>query len=445
MVKLFIENSIEQLEEKLNRDELDFQVIKDECIRLSLQNEKYKMWECFSCEKMEEFYECIKKDEKKKLNGIPIGVKDIMNTVDYPTQMGSVIWKGFEAGNDARIVHNIKYNGGVIAGKTVTAEFAVHTLNGTLNPYDVTKTPGTSSSGSAVAVAVGAVPVALASQTAGSIMRPASFCGVYGYKPSFGLIPRTGILKTTDSLDTIGFLTGNLKNLRTMFEVLRVKGPDYPFSHKALSDIKRQKCQNRKWKVAFIKTYTWDGAEKYVKNAIKSFVAKLQNDNDICVEEVEIESIIENAHNVHSLIYNKSLAYYFANEHNDKNNISDMMNQMIEEGENISVKDFLEALDVQEKKCAEMDSFMTEYDAIISMSTASVAPNRGIVEKDDPSLIWNLLHLSSVNVPQFYDAESGLPFGIQISARRYNDYLLLDFLDVLCNKGYIPLYCKNID
>ena len=122
-----------------------------------------------------------------------------------------------------------------------------------------------------------------------------------------------------------------------------------------------------------------------------------------------------------------------------------MMNQMIEEGENISVKDFLEALDVQEKKCAEMDSFMTEYDAIISMSTASVAPNRGIVEKDDPSLIWNLLHLSSVNVPQFYDAESGLPFGIQISARRYNDYLLLDFLDVLCNKGYIPLYCKNID
>ncbi|MBI2030606.1 amidase, partial [Candidatus Kaiserbacteria bacterium] len=123
---------------------------------------------------------------------IPIAVKDMYNTYDFPTQMGSPLWKGFEPGNDARAVYHLKHQGAVIVGKTVTAEFAVHALDKTLNPWDVTKGPGTSSSGSAVAVALGIVPFATGTQTAGSIVRPSSFCGVYGCKPSFGTIPRTG-------------------------------------------------------------------------------------------------------------------------------------------------------------------------------------------------------------------------------------------------------------
>ncbi|GAG90021.1 unnamed protein product, partial [marine sediment metagenome] len=121
--------------------------------------------------------------------GIPIGVKDNFNTHVLPTQMGSSLWSGFTPENDARAIFNLRMNGGIVMGKTVTAEFAVHTPNGTINPHNSDHIAGTSSSGSAAAVATFMVPIALASQTAGSIIRPSSFCGVYGFKPSFGIVP----------------------------------------------------------------------------------------------------------------------------------------------------------------------------------------------------------------------------------------------------------------
>ena len=120
------------------------------------------------------------------LAGVPVGVKDVFNTLDLPTEMGSPLWRGFTPGNDARSVFGLRRRDAVIAGKTVTAEFAVHTPGPTTNPHDPTRMPGTSSSGSAAAVAAGMVPVALGTQTAGSIVRPASYCGVFGFKPSFG-------------------------------------------------------------------------------------------------------------------------------------------------------------------------------------------------------------------------------------------------------------------
>ena len=180
--------------------------------------------------------------------------------------MGSELWCDFKPGNDARVVYYLKNSGGIIAGKTVTAEFAVHELNETLNPHNVELTPGTSSSGSAVAVALGMVPVAIGSQTAGSIIRPASFCGVYGFKPSFGLIPRTGSLKTTDTLDSIGFFVSHPSDILLVLETIRVHGPNYPLSYRAFKDLSRQnKPRNRPWKVALAKTHTWSHATDYAK------------------------------------------------------------------------------------------------------------------------------------------------------------------------------------
>ena len=160
-------------------------------------------------------------DEKNKngenlepLFGIPIGVKDIFNTEDFPTEMGSHLWKNFEPGNDARIISKIRLNNGIVLGKTETAEFAVHALGKSKNPFDFSRSPGTSSSGSAIAVATGMAPITIGTQTAGSIIRPASYCGVYGFKPSYGLIPRTGMLKTTDTLDQIGFFARNPYDLK---------------------------------------------------------------------------------------------------------------------------------------------------------------------------------------------------------------------------------------
>lgn len=445
---LFCLKSIPELIEDYCSKELSVVEAIQETIETSEKFQKFEVWNSFSEEiLLREAKVCQELIDKGKIglvSGIPIAVKDVMNTYHYTTEMGSILWKGFEAGNDARIVHNLKYEGGIVAGKTVTAEFAVHALNKTLNPYDTEKTPGTSSSGSAVAVALGIVPAALGTQTGASIMRPSSFCGVYGYKPSFGLVSRTGILKTTDSLDSIGFLTSNIKNIKPLFETLSVKGIDYPFSYKALNDFDRQKRGNRPWKIAFVKTYTWKEADEYVKVQLIDWVSKISKDPEIVVEEINLDDIIQDAHNVHATIYNKSLSYYFKNEHLKREEISDIMNEMIEVGEKISIADYTKAIQAQEDMCAQIDDILKEYDAIISLSTATEAVKRGEREKDDPSLIWTLLHLASVNIPLFKNNETGMPFGMQISSRKYNDYLLMDLLEFLNAREFIPTNIREI-
>lgn len=208
MNTLFKDNSIGELIAKFARKELH----PSDAYAAALENireldPKYFAWVAYGDDaaveriKLEE--ETFGVDPDRLLEGIPVGVKDIYNTAEFPTQMGSPLWKDFTPGNDARAVYHLKRQGANVVGKTVTAEFAVHALNETLNPFDAERTPGTSSSGSAVAVSLGMVPVATGTQTAGSIVRPASFCNVYGCKPSFGTIPRTGMLKTTDSLDQV--------------------------------------------------------------------------------------------------------------------------------------------------------------------------------------------------------------------------------------------------
>lgn len=440
-MSMFIENSICSLKDMLLDGRICLDDLMRECISRVHRYKKYKAWAYFDEDILSKDYEKLEKAgeyyAEGKAYGIPFGVKDVINTLDYPTQMGSVIWSGFESGNDARIVYDIKHNGGIVAGKTVTAEFAVHTLNETLNPYDVDRTPGTSSSGSAVAVALGMVPVALATQTAGSIIRPASFCGVFGYVPSFGLIPRTGVLKTTDSLDTIGFMTSNIKNLEPVLNILSVKGPNYPFVYSASKDPARAKLSDRKWRIAFIKTYTWEDADDFVRYSIEEFCKRLSCLQEIEFEELNIDNTIYGAHGIHATIYNKCLSYYFENEHHDREHVSETMNQLIEDGEKIKPDDFFDALNKQSEMVSSMDSLMSEYDAIISMSTASVAPYRGVTEKMDPSLIWTLLHLPSINIPVFIDENSGMPYGIQISARRFNDKLLIDFIKYLDEAGMI--------
>lgn len=374
----------------------------------------------------------------RPLEGIPVGIKDIFNTRDYATEMGSPLWKGFTPGNDARVVYYLKQAGASIAGKTVTAEFAVHTLGKTKNPHDPRHNPGTSSSGSAVAVAVGMVPVAIGTQTAGSIVRPASFSGVYGCKPSFGLIPRTGSLKTTDSLDTVGFFATHYEDLETVFEVLRVHGPDYPLSDAPLSDPGRQaKPKGRKWKIAFVKTHTWKDAHPYAQKAIEDYASRLSEDEEIEVIEAGLPGLVSKAHDVHSRIYDKTLSYYFKEEYKKKELVSPIMNEIIERGNAYSIKEYQSALHEQEDLALEMDEFLSSYDALISLSTAGEAPLREERERPDPALIWTLTHLPVVSAPVFVSPK-GLPYGLQIAARRYDDYKLFRFCDYLRSKNYIP-------
>lgn len=443
MNKLFIENSIGTLIKKIEQKELSPKDLLDAAIENITKFEKqYLAWE------VHQDHDWTPPSAKNPMDGhllpeallkeIPIGVKDIYNTHDFPTQMGSSLWKGFTPGNDARAVYNLKRQGAVVVGKTVTAEFAVHALEKTKNPWDETKTPGTSSSGSAVAVSLGQIPFATGTQTAGSIIRPASFCGVYGMKPSFGTIPRTGMLKTTDSLDTLGFFVLHQEDLRRGFDSMRISGKDYPISDAALCDKSRQKKpDSRKWKVAFVHTHTWDKTPVYAKDAIESFITQLKTDTGVDVIESELPKEMGRAHIVHEKIYNKALSYYFQNEYKQAEQVSPVMNDLIQKGNRISVTDYQSAINEQMEMIYKMDDYFKDIDVVISLSTAGEAPPREITELPDPALMWTLTHLPAVSVPTF-SSPNGLPFGMQVVARKYNDYLLLDFLDYLRGKGLIP-------
>lgn len=441
---IFLDLSIKNILRDLQSREISPRDIAEICIaRIEKYNEKYKVWVCFNSESLidqsntaEE--KLISGEKLRMLEGIPVGVKDIFNTYEFPTQMGSPLWKGFTPGNDARVVFYLKKEGATIPGKTDTAEFAVHAIGNCLNPHDITRTPGTSSSGSAVAVSLGMVPAAIGTQTAGSIVRPASFCGLYGCKPSFGLIPRTGMLKTTDSLDTIGYFTSKYEDLERMFEVLRVHGQNYPLSDNALNDeVRQNKPSDRPWKIAFVKTHTWENAEDYAKASIIDFVNRIDRLQDAEVDEVNLPDEMLDSHNVHQTIYDKTLSYYFQEELQKPELISPVMNEIFVRGRKISLDEFLKSLRDQEEMAKAMDGFFDNYDVLISLSTAGEAPLREETERPDPSLIWTMTHLPVVCAPVFKSPD-GLPFGAQFASRKYNDRLLFRFTDFLRMNGIIP-------
>lgn len=447
---IFLTKDISEIHNGFKDGQLDPLTLAENIIDLyDLYQNKFYPWVSFNKEILMKNALVSSKAIKNKdffnlLEGIPFAVKDIINTYDFPTQMGSPLWKGFTPGNDARIVYNLKHRGAFVAGKTVTAEFAVHTLNETMNPHDITKTPGTSSSGSAVAIALGMVPVALGTQTAGSIIRPASFCGIYGCKPSFGLIPRTGMLKTTDTLDTVGFLTVHYKDIRRVFESIRVHGPNFPMSYNAFKDPERiNKPKNRPWKIAICKTHTWSNAYDYAKKSLIDFVDKLAKLPDIEVTNLDLPGEFNRSHDIHAVIYNKTLSYYFAEEFKKSELVSPIMNDLIIQGNKISPAYLQNAINEQRDLIYQMDKIFTEYDIIISLSTAGEAPLRHKMEEPDPCLIWTMAHLPVISVPRF-TSPSGLPFGLQLVARKYSDYLLFNFLDYLYENGFVPKSANKI-
>lgn len=372
------------------------------------------------------------------LAGIPIGVKDIFNTADMPTQMGSRLWAGFTPGNDARVVFYLRAAGGIILGKTVTAEFAVHAPGPTVNPHHPEFSPGTSSSGSAVAVAASMVPLALGSQTAGSTIRPASYCGIYGFKPSFGLLPRTGSLKTTDSLDTVALFSRTPEDLELMLEVMRVKGNNYPMSEALLHDPSRRKPSNRPWRVALVRGPKWQDTQGYAKEALLKYADRLAGQEGMVVEEADLPEGFDEAHEVHATIYEKGLSYYFKEEFKRQTDLSPIFQQMLLRGQRISLQEYRKALEGQRRLAESLDHwFKDRWDIGLTLSTAGEAP-RGLpsLDRPDSCLLWTLCGVPAINLPLFI-GPSGLPFGAQVVARRYNDFDLLEFVQFLRERDLV--------
>jgi Asp-tRNA(Asn)/Glu-tRNA(Gln) amidotransferase A subunit family amidase len=368
--------------------------------------------------------------ERGPLHGVPVGVKDVFNTSAHPTAMGSAQWAGFEPGNDARVVFNARRAGAFVLGKTVTAELGVHEPGPTRNPRALDRSPGTSSSGSAAAVAAGMVPWALGTQTAGSIVRPASYCGVYGFKPSYGAIPRTGILKTTDTLDSVGFLCRSPRDLRPLFEALRLHGVDYPIAHAKLDNARESD-----WSAPRIAVLAdglgplWKTARPDARAALVAFAGRLA-DTGAQVVLAEMPAALREAHALHATIYERSLAYYFANEAQRREELSDVLGAMIDRGLATTLPEYTAALERQEQLRRIHDEWAAGYDAIVTLSTAGTAPAWGEGDPDDSALIWTLCGAPSVSAPALCGMD-GMPLGVQLVGRRWNDHALLDAVEWL--------------
>ncbi len=363
---------------------------------------------------------------------IPIGVKDIFNTKVLPTSMGSEIWKGFKSGNNARVIDDIIYSGGIIFSKTTTAEFAVHfiTPETTINPYNSNHITGTSSSGSAVSVSSGALPISIGTQTAGSIIRPASFCGIYGFKPSFGAIDRTGVLKTNDTFDTIGFLSADIYGLKKIFYNTLKKGSDYPYSMNYFLNHKiylSKKESEIKIGIFTEKLNVYKNFENYVKDDFSKTIEDLSR--LYVVKEIPYIDFINEIHYLHEQMYSKSLSYYFKNEMKNHESVSSVMKDMIKRGDEITTELYIKCLKKQPIYRKMFDEIFEDYDFIIVPSTASYAPEISKNEIDDTCLIWTFLGYPTITIPLYICKEKNLPYGLQIVGKKFQDFSLLDFAE----------------
>ncbi len=371
-----------------------------------------------------------------KLFGIPIGVKDVFNTADFPTQRGSIAWEGYTPGNDARVVFNARQEDCIVPGKTVTAELSVHTPGPTVNPHNFSYGTGTSSSGSAAAVASFMTPLALGTQTAGSTIRPASYCGVYGFKPSFGLLPRTAMLKTTDTLDHVGLFARNLEDLELFFDTLRVQGLDYPLAN-VLHEENRK--PGDKWRVALVKSPKWNEWEPYAQKSLLDFAERLKKSNNITVTEAELPADFAKIHEIHERIYCKCLSYYFAWEEESRvDKLSPILKGMMSRGKQITLEQYRQDLAEQERISKLLTEFFKNYDVILTLSTGGEAFQGPFTnDRPDACLIWTFCGAPAINLPVFR-GPNHMPFGAQIIARHRRDKDLISFARLLVDSGHVP-------
>jgi Asp-tRNA(Asn)/Glu-tRNA(Gln) amidotransferase A subunit family amidase len=267
-------------------------------------------------------------------------------------------------------------------------------------------------------------------------VRPASYCGVYGFKPSYGAIPRTGILKTTDTLDSVGFLCRSPRDLRPLFEALRLRGVDYPIAHAKLDHARESE-----WRTPRIAVLAdglgdlWKTARPDAHAALAGFAGRLA-DSGAQVVPAEMPAELSEAHALHATIYERSLAYYFADEADRREELSDVLAAMIDRGRATTLAQYTAALERQEQLRRLHDEWAAGYDAIVTLSTAGTAPAWGEDDPSDSALIWTLCGAPALTAPELRGID-GMPLGVQLVGRRWNDHALLDVVEWLAAQGLL--------
>jgi Asp-tRNA(Asn)/Glu-tRNA(Gln) amidotransferase A subunit family amidase len=357
------------------------------------------------------------------LHGVPVAIKDIFDTADYPTECGSPVLAGRRPDADAAVVRKLREAGAVIIGKTVTTEFAYYHPGKTCNPRDLTRTPGGSSSGSAAAVAAGMVPLAIGSQTNGSMIRPAAFCGVLAVKPSHGLISRAGALTLSRTLDHVGAFARSIEDLALILDVVVGHDPADPDSRAYAAPTFRAGAAEPPPlppSFAFVRTPMWDKADAGARAALEDLARELG------AREVDIPEDYRAAWDAQRAIMAAEMAHNLGAIVDKGGEISRQLRDLVAEGREVTAVQYLAAVrDARRYADALSGIFEQLSDAIITLSARGVAP-LGLDATGDPVFctLWTLTGLPSLNLPLLADSE-GLPIGVQLVGASGRDERLL--------------------
>ena len=373
------------------------------------------------------------------LHGFPVAVKDIIGTLDMPTECGTTIRKKMNTSQDSEVVNLLKVAGAIIMGKTETTELAYFHPGKTTNPHDYKRTPGGSSSGSAAAVAAYMAPLSIGSQTNGSTIRPASYCGVVGYKPSYGLISRYGILKQSDKLDQVGLFGKSVEDVALLARVLIKKDLFDPstihYSAEDMMDVCR-KGPLFDPKFIFYKTKNWKNIDKESQKSFEIFIKTFKKN----IEVFDTPSYFDDIPKYHKIIHETDMANNFQLYYKKyKKKLSKEMVSAIERGLKNSATEYAEAIDFMKRSYDSYKEVFEDYHGVLTPASSGVAP-KGLGNTGSPefSTVWTYLGLPSISLP-LLTGKNDLPLGIQLIGDKHDD---LRFLGVA---NWVEKNCKQND
>jgi Asp-tRNA(Asn)/Glu-tRNA(Gln) amidotransferase A subunit family amidase len=346
------------------------------------------------------------------LHGVPIGIKDVIDTFDMPTEMGSPIYRGHRPPADAACVALLRAAGAVILGKTVTCEFAGVTPAATTNPHDETRTPGGSSSGSAAAVADCMVPVALGTQTGGSVLRPASYCGVIGYKPTYNAFSRVGVKAAAEGLDTVGVIARSLDDIALLRAVLLGRTP----APLVAAPPPR---------IGLTRTHLWDHAKPETVAAVEDAAERLAEAGATIID-VNLPDAFAELKEAREVVNDCERAVAMADEwHRHRDLISERLQKIVQRGLDALPRDYARAVRLAERCRGELEGAFGAADMLLAPCVRGEAPE-GLHYTGDPGFqaLWTLLHVPTLTLPTAV-GPNGLPVGIQLVGRRHDDEHLL--------------------
>lgn len=384
--------------------------------------------------------QAIPVNERGVLWGIPVAIKDVFDTADMPTGYGSSVYQNHQPVTDAACVARLRAADALVLGKTVSTEFAFWQAGATRNPVNTKHTPGGSSSGSAAAVAANCAALALGSQTAASTIRPAAYCGVIGFKPTYGLLSTVGVKALAASMDTVGLFARSVRDIKLLFNVLvddnagGAKNAVHPGTHVTSgSDTQSHDAKSEKqYTFRIFNEGELDSLSSAARLHFESVLKELDSLNVTVLPARPVKAGSKPLYQIQTQMMafeaRRDLAYEYLCH---RNQISSVLKQFIAEGESVSISEWQSAVNVRAQRLLSLDDYFAEADILIMPSATDHAP---LIEEGtgDPimSRAWTFLGLPSISLP-LLNAKGMLPFGVQLAAKPGQENLLLNIAEDL--------------